>query len=78
MKIPIRATQPILVISKIVIPTIIRGNDVDIIIVTILVSIILRSFDRRFVIFPNYEDFITYEVVFDIFEYSSIASPHFI
>ena len=38
----------------------------------------LKSLESRFVILPISDDLITYEVVFDIFAYSSIAIAPFI
>ena len=53
INIPMIATQPTLVINKIVFAIIINGNAVESITVTRRVYIMLRSFDRRFVILPS-------------------------
>ena len=64
---PTKAGHPILMKSKIKIPRKTIGKTIDIKRVCNLVSIMLKSFDKRFVIFPSDYDFTTKDVIFDIF-----------
>ena len=66
MRNPIDAGQPIRIKSRINIPDKANGKTVDINKVCILISMILKSFDKRLVILPSSDDFTTNDVILDI------------
>ena len=74
---PTAAGQPIRINKRIKTPVKVKGKMMDINNVCNLVSIILKSFDRRFIILPKSDDFTTKDVNFDTLVYKSMAKPPF-
>ena len=71
---PISPGQPSLTKSIAVAPITNMGKAKALIAPIILHYITLRSLDKRFIILPNSDDLIIYDVRLDTFAYSSIAN----